>query len=357
MLMSEASVQSRKMCFVEVEEEARAFFEETFVAHEVSFVERLDAVPEDVEVLSVFISERIDDAFLKEHPLVRLIATRSTGCDHIDLDACEQRGVTVANVGNYGENTVAEHTFALILALSRRLRDSEQAVRTGRFSRERLRGFDLRGKTLGVVGAGRVGLHVIRIGIGFGMRVIAYDEAPHPFYSELLDFRYASFEELMHESHVITLHVPLGPTTRHMINRDTLAICRSGLLLINTARGGLIDSSALIEALDSGQVAGVGLDVLEDERVFRGGATQILSEKIAERVRSTASPIARETSPQRVAEFSKLVAHNQLLNRPDVILTPHVAFNSYEAMERLTGLTAQNINDYLEGRPVAHCCT
>ena len=94
------------------------------LAHEVSFVERLDAVPEDVEVLSVFITERIDDAFLKEHPLIRLIATRSTGCDHIDLDACEQRGVTVANVGNYGENTVAEHTFALILALSRRLRDS-----------------------------------------------------------------------------------------------------------------------------------------------------------------------------------------------------------------------------------------
>ena len=104
-------------------------------------------------------------------------------------------------------------------------------------------------------------------------------------------------------------------------------------------------------------MAGVGLDVLEDERVFRGGATQILSEKIAERVRGTASPIGRETSPQRVAEFSKLVAHNRLLNRPDVVLTPHVAFNSYEAMERLTGLTVENINDYLEGRPVAHCCT
>ena len=121
-----------------------------------------------------------------------LIATRSTGCDHIDLDVCDKRGVGVANVGNYGENTVAEHTFALMLALSRRLRDSERAVRTGRFSRERLRGFDLRGKTLGVVGAGRVGLHVIRIGIGFGMRVLAYDEVPHSFYSELLDFRYVA---------------------------------------------------------------------------------------------------------------------------------------------------------------------
>ena len=104
-----------------------------------------------------------------------------------------------------------------------------------------------------MVGAGRVGLHVIRIGTGFGMRVLAYDEAPHAFYSELLDFRYVGFAELMRESDVITLHVPLTPTTRHMINREALALCRPGVLLINTARGGLIDSGALIEALDSGQ--------------------------------------------------------------------------------------------------------
>jgi D-lactate dehydrogenase len=355
--MSQTAVQSRKMCFVELEDEAKALFEETFAQHEVSFVERLDEVPEDTEIVSVFITEKIDGSFLDDHPLIRLIATRSTGCDHIDLDVCDKRGVGVANVGNYGENTVAEHTFALMLALSRRLRDSERAVRTGRFSRERLRGFDLRGKTLGVVGAGRVGLHVIRIGTGFGMRVLAYDEAPHSFYSELLDFRYASFEELLRESDMITLHVPLTPTTRHMINRDALALCRPGVLLINTARGGLIESGALIEALDAGQVAGVGLDVLEDERVFRGGATQILSEKIAERVRSSAGAIIRETSAQRVSEFSKLVAHHRLLNRPEVVLTPHVAFNSHEAMERLNGITVENINAYLKGRTLGHACS
>ena len=345
------------MCFVELEDEAKALFEEAFAEHEVLFVERLDEVPEDTEIVSVFITEKIDGAFLDDHPLIRLIATRSTGCDHIDLDVCDKRGVGVANVGTYGENTVAEHTFALMLALSRRLRDSERAVRTGRFSRERLRGFDLRGKTLGVVGAGRVGLHVIRIGTGFGMRVLAYDEAPHSFYSELLDFRYTGFEELLRESDMITLHIPLTPTTRHMINRDALALCRPGVLLINTARGGLIDSGALIEALDAGQVAGVGLDVLEDERVFRGGATQILSEKIAERVRSSAGAMIRETSAQRVSEFSKLVAHHRLLNRPEVVLTPHVAFNSHEAMERLNRITVENINAYLKGRPVGHACS
>ena len=344
------------MCFVELEDEAKALFEETFAEHEVLFVERLDEVPDDTEIVSVFITEKIDGAFLDDHPLIRLIATRSTGCDHIDLDVCDKRGVGVANVGNYGENTVAEHTFALMLALSRRLKDSERAVRTGRFSRERLRGFDLRGKTLGVVGAGRVGLHVIRIGAGFGMRVLAYDEAPHSFYSELLDFRYVDFKELLRESDMITLHVPLSPTTRHMINRDALALCRRGVLLINTARGGLIDSGALIAALDAGQVAGVGLDVLEDERVFRGGATQILTEKIAERVRSSAGTMIRETSAQRVSEFSKLVAHHRLLNRPEVVLTPHVAFNSHEAMERLNGITIENINAYLNGLTVGQTC-
>jgi D-lactate dehydrogenase len=354
--MSETAVQSRKMCFVELEDEAKALFKEAFAEHEISFVGRVSEVPEDTEIVSVFITEKIDGSFLDDHPLTRLIATRSTSCDHIDLDVCERRGVGVANVGNYGENTVAEHTFALILALSRRLRDSERAVRTGRFSRKRLRGFDLRGKTLGVVGAGRVGLHVIRIGTGFGMRPLAYDGAPHAFYGELLDFRYAALEELMRESDVITLHVPLTPTTRHMINREALALCRPGVLLINTARGGLIDSGALIEALDSGQVAGVGLDVLEDERVFQGGATQILSEKIAERVRSSAGTMIRETSAQRVSEFSKLVAHHRLLNRPEVVLTPHVAFNSHEAMKRLNGITVENINAYLQGREVGHTC-
>ena len=142
-----------------------------------------------------------------------------------------------------------------------------------------------------------------------------------------------------------------------MINREALALCRPGVLLINTARGGLIDSSALIEALDSGRVAGVGLDVLEDERVFRGGATQILSEKIAERVRSSAGTMIRETSAQRVSEFSKLVAHHRLLNRPEVVLTPHVAFNSHEAMERLTGITDRKhkrLPRGPRGRPPAH---
>ena len=357
--MSKVPVQSRKISFVEVEEEGRTVFHGALIGHEVDFVRKLGDVPEEAEVVSVFISEKIGQDFLAAHPALRFIASRSTGCDHIDLEACQKRGVLVANVGNYGENTVAEHAFALILALSRRLRDSEDAVRTGHFSREGLRGFDLRGKTLGVVGAGRVGLHVVRIGLGFGMRVIACDADPHPFYSELLDFHYVSYEELLREAQVITLHVPLNQATRHMINRETLALCQRGILLINTARGGLIDTEAVIEALDAGQVGGLGLDVLEDERVFQGGGvTSLLGETIAERVhRASAAPEGREFSAGRVAEFSRLVTHNRLMQRPDVVLTPHVAFNSEEAVERLSALTLDNILDYLDGKPPKHRCT
>lgn len=357
--MTEAPVQSRKICFVDLEAEGREFFEEALVAHEVGFSRDLGDVAEDCEVISVFISERIEGEFLDRHPALKLICTRSTGCDHIDLDACRARGVAVTNVGNYGENTVAEHAFALILALARRLRDSENAVRTGHFSRDRLRGFDLRGRTMGVVGAGRVGLHVIRIAIGFGMKVVAYDAEPHAFFSELLDFRYVSFGELLRAADVITLHVPLNETTRHMINRETLALCRPGVLIINTARGGLIDTASAVEALDSGQVAGLGLDVLEDERIFQeGGATPLLGKKIAERVRNASiAPAVRETTPQRVAEFSRLVSHSQLLNRPDVILTPHVAFNSDEAVRCLRAVTLESMLDYFEAKPLKHLCT
>ena len=268
------------------------------------------------------------------------------------------RRVTVANVGNYGENTVAEHTFALILALSRRLRDSEQAVRTGRFSRERLRGFDLRGKTLGVVGAGRVGLHVIRIGIGFGMQVIAYDAQPHPFYSELLDFHYVSFEQLMRESHVITLHVPLdfhNPPYDQSRNACALPARACSSSIPHAERWST--PAAVIEALDAEQVAGLGLDVLEDERVFRGGATKILGEKIAERVRSAAAPVARETSPAtRGGVFQARRAQSASESTGSRPYSP-CRLQQPRSDRASQTLTVENIRSYLEGRPLTDCCT
>lgn len=354
--MSNASLQSRKICFLELEEEGRAFFSEHLDAADLFFASSSEAVPEGTEILSIFIGTRIDAAFLKANPSLKLIATRSTGIDHIDLAACRACNVAVTNVQDYGENTVAEHTFALMLALSRRLRDSDIAVRTGRYSAERLRGFDLRGKTLGVVGAGRVGLHVIRLGRAFGMKVLASDSAPHSLSSQLLEFSYVPLEELLRESHVITLHLPLLPDTHHLINQEKLNLCRDGALLINTARGGLVDTKAAVKALESGKLGGLGVDVLEDERVFHGGATPILGREIAERVHNAASAVQSLESTSRLAEFAALVAQSQLLQRQDVIITPHVAYNSHEASARVRSITLENIFNYLENRELIHLC-
>ena len=154
----------------------------------------------------------------------------------------------VSSVGSYGENTVAEHTFALILALSRKLRESLAANRNEKFSYEAIRGFDLKRKTLGVVGSGRVGLHAIRMARAFDMSVIGYDTQPQWFMAEILGFEYVTLDDLLRCSDIITLHLPLLPSTQHSLNREAFAKCKRGALVINTARGGLIDTDALLEA-------------------------------------------------------------------------------------------------------------
>lgn len=343
--------KSAKICFVHTEADERKFFREALPGMSLDFVERLAEVPAGTEVVSVFISERLEEGFLSQHPGLRLVATRSTGCDHIDLEACRAHGVRVANVYDYGENSVAEHTFALILALSRRLRESEKAVSSGRYTREELSGFDLCGKILGVVGTGRIGRHVIRIGRGFGMRILASDIAPDPEISELGDFEYVPLDRLFAESHVITLHVPLNKDTWHMVNADRLARCQEGILLINTARGGLMDTDAVIQALESGRLGGVGLDVLEDERVFHGGAASVLREEIVARLHATGPRTEPCFDGEHLAELKKLVMHSRLLHRDDVVFTPHIAYNSIEARERISEVTLRNIREFLAENP------
>lgn len=343
-----------KVCFTEAEHESKRFFAEELSAHELSFVEELGEVPPDVECLSVFIRFAIDEAFLKSHPALRWIATRSSGFDHIDLAACQARGVIVSSVPTYGENTVAEHTFALLLALSRRIREMLTSKRAGQFSFEALRGFDLKGKTIGVVGAGRIGLHVIRIASAFSMEVLATDVNATPALADVLGFEYVSFEELLARSQIISLHVPLNATTLHMFNADAFRKCRRGVIIINTARGGLIDTRALREALESGQVSGAGLDVLEDERLFRADAAHLVAEEIVQHLHAASAVSPEEThvrNPERLAELRELSANEALLARPDVIFTPHVAFNSAEAVQRIDEVTVENIRAFAEGKP------
>lgn len=191
-----------------------------------------------------------------------------------------------------------------------------------------LRGFDLAGKTLGVIGAGRIGLHTIKIAKGFGMRVVAFDTHHEPLLAEVLNFKYVPLEQLLAASDIISFHCPYSAKTHHMINQENFRRIKQGALLINTARGGLIDSAALTMALDEGILAGAGLDVLEGEELLKD-ERQIL-----------AQPLTQE-------KLRTLLLNHSLLNRDNVVITPHIGFNSMEAVERIMTTTLENLHAYL----------
>jgi D-lactate dehydrogenase len=341
-----------KVYFVSAEPEEQEFFAERLAPWEPRFVRTLEDVPEDAEVLSVFLYDAVTEEFLAKHPGLRFIATRTSGTDHIDCAACARRGIEVASVQGHDGNSVAEHTFALLLAVARRLRDSSEVRRQGGFSHAELRGFELRGKTLGLVGVGRVGARVAELATAFGMRVLAFDPSPNASSARRLGFKYVDFDTLLAESEILSLHASLTPATRHLLDAAALAKCREGVVIINTARGPLIETTALVEAIKSGQVGGVGLDVLEDERVLRTEAKSILSSEIAERVHRTGRD-ATGANAERKQQIAQVFFNNALLARPEVVFTPHIAFNTNEAFEALAVTTAKNLEDFLSRADVA----
>jgi D-lactate dehydrogenase len=285
----------------------------------------------DVDAVSVFIYSKIDETIIREIPNLKLITTRSTGFDHIDIEACKKRGVIVCNVPSYGENTVAEHTFALILSLSRGVCRTCPRFEHD-FSIEGLMGFDLKGKTIGVIGAGQIGLHVIRIAKGFGMNVLAYDARQNKILSEVMGFEYTSLEDLLSRSDIITLHIPYNKYTHHLLNKDKFKLVKKGAILINTARGSIVDTEALIEALDKKILSGAGLDVIEGEELIKE-EKQLLYD------------------PKNLEVLANLVKGHILLSKDNVVFTPHIAFYSKEALERILETTVQNIGAFASGKP------
>ena len=286
----------------------------------------------DSEVVSIFIYSKINDQVIREMPNLKLITTRSTGFDHINIEACKKQGITVCNVPSYGENTVAEHTFALILSISRRM--CMTCSRLERiFSMEGLMGFDLKGKIIGVIGTGQIGLHVIRIAKGFGMNVLAYDVHQTRILSEVLGFEYVSLEDLLSKSDIITLHLPYNEHTHHLLDENTFKLVKKGAILINTARGGIVDTLALIEALDNKTLAGAGLDVIEGEDLIKEEKELLYD-------------------PKKLDVLADLVKDHILLSKDNVVFTPHIAFYSKEALERILDTTVQNIEAFVLGHPI-----
>lgn len=288
----------------------------------------------DTEIISIFIDSRVEGKILGELPYLKFIATRSTGYDHIDLEACAKQKILVANVPFYGENTVAEHAFALLLAISRRFRESQDRIIRDDFDYTNLVGFDLKGKTLGIVGGGHIGLHVARIANGFEMKVLVFDVKKENNLAKKYHFTYAKdLDELLEQSDIVTLHVPLMPATKHLINEKNISKFKRGAILINTARGGLVETKALIKALDEGQLAWAGLDVLEGEEDLKDEIELLLR-------------------PAKKTSMRTVIADHVLMNHPKVVVTPHNAFNSAEALVRIYQTNADNIEAFLKGEPI-----
>lgn len=328
-----------KIAFFELEGWEEPVIRENLAGHEVflnreHFDEIKPPAQSDAGIISIFVDSLVNAETLKYFPNLKLVTTRSTGYDHLDLAAIKAKGAQAAFVPGYGDNTVAEFAFSLILNLSRKTYQAIDRIKeTGLFSYEGFRGFDLKNKTIGIIGTGRIGKEAVKIAKGFGMKILAYDLKPDSVFQQEQGFEYVSLEGLLKNSDVITLHTPYTPQTHHLINKDNVKLIKRGAILVNTARGGLVETEALVMALENGILSGVGLDVLEEEGEVKDEMSFLTKTKPAE-------------SNLRTALYNHI-----LMRRPNVLITPHTAFNSQEALGRILKTTLENIKSFIAGQP------
>ena len=288
----------------------------------------------DFEAISIFMHTHITEEVLNHFPNLKHISTRSTGYDHIDLELCRERGISVSYVPGYGDHTVAEFAFGLLLSLSRHIYEGIHRVReSGLYSADGLRGVDLNGKIFGVIGTGRIGCSAAKIGKGFGMEVLGSDPFPNIKAAGEIGFRYVPLEELLSRADFISLHCPLTPETKHLLNRESFSKIKRGAYLINTSRGAVVETAALVEALKSGTLAGAALDVLEEEGE--------LGDELA---------VLADGHPNEDS-LKTLLGDHVLMSMQNVLITPHQAFNSKEALERILVVTVDNLRAFMEGVP------
>jgi D-lactate dehydrogenase len=312
-----------KIAFFEVPQSEQEFFRSALSGQDLVFYEgRLSMehkeMTRDEEIICDFTSSIVNKEIIDMLPNLKLIATRSTGFDHIDVGYAATKGIKVCNVPAYGSETVAEFAFALLLTLSRKIREATTALKEdGDYTvPKKVQGFDLDKKNLGVIGTGKIGKNVIKIARGFNMNVLAYDLYPDMNFAKENNFLYKTLPEVLAESDIITLHAPYTKENHYLINKNNISQMKKGAYLINTARGELVETAALVSALETGALAGAGLDVLEGERNFKKG----------------------DTIP--------------MLNLPNVVMTPHVAFDTREAEMRIMQTTVDNIKAFVAGTPI-----
>ena len=303
-------------------------------SHEFIFLEtRLSeaTVPaaDGAEAACIFVNDDAGAAVLEalHRQGIRLLALRSAGFNHVDLVRARDLGITVARVPEYSPHAVAEHTVALILALNRRIHRAYARVREGNFALDGLMGFDLNGKTVGVIGTGKIGRLVMRIMRGFGCDILAHDPWPSAE-AEALGARYVPLPDLIAGSDIVTLHCPLTPETRHLIDAGAIAGMRKGAMLVNTSRGAVIDTRAVIAGLKSGRIGSLALDVYEEEGdlFFENLSDEVIKDDVFAR----------------------------LLTFPNVLITGHQAFFTIEALTAIAETTVANITAFADTGSAVH---
>lgn len=300
--------------------------------HELRFLEdRLSAgtalLAKGCEAVCVFVNDSVDAEVLGilASQGTRIVATRSTGYNHIDADAARRLGIAVVRVTDYSPHSVAEFAVGLLLAVNRKIARASTRTRDGNFDLDGLMGFDLHGKTVGVIGTGKIGVIFARIMAGFGCTLVGYDKYPVPAF-EALGGRYAGIDELLQCSDVVSLHCPLTPETHHIVDAAALARVKRGCILVNTSRGGLVDTECAIAALKTGQLGGLAIDVYEQEAslFFQDLSSTIITDDVIQR----------------------------LVSFPNVIVTGHQAFFTVEAIGQIMRTTIESISDFEQGRPL-----
>ena len=329
-----------KIVLFDIEEWEKQTFDSLAGDHEVVFVEQSlteENAPDyaDAEIISVFVKSQVNAGVLEALPDLKAIATRSTGFDHIDQSVCDERGIRIAYVPSYGDNTVASHTIGLLLNIAHGISDGIDRTRKGEFSNAGLQGFDVRGKRIGVIGAsGNIGRHVVTMAKGLGMEVLGFDVAEDPDFAEEAGFAYVSMDEVLERSDVVTIHVPQNEKTKNLIDEGAFSKMRDGVVFLNTSRGGVVDERALLKALGDDKVSAAGLDVLGAEPTIREEAELL------------------RCAVEDEDQWGELLANETLLRLRNVYVTPHNAFNTREAVQRILDVTLENLEGFVGGEPV-----
>lgn len=280
----------------------------------------------DSEIICICPKSNANKMILEKCKNLKYVVTRSTGFDHIDSEYCKDNDIKIKNTIKYGGRTVAEYQFALILSLTRKIRQAQERVKNKSFLKDNLQGFDLYGKTIGVIGCGNIGKNVIRIANGFGMNVLVYTRTINKELENKLNFKYVGLEEIYLNSDVISINIPITEETYHLIDKESFNKMKNNVLLINTSRGKIINTDDLISAIENKKIAGAALDVIEGEKFLKGDFLDIDSNE------------------------KQLIVKNleRLLNFENVIIPPHNAYNTKEAVDRIFEETIQNIKECIE---------